>query len=279
MKSPANFVGLLVAAFALASVSAHSSIPFAYAATTTTTTVSANTTFTSLVVSQGDTLVINPGVEVGAAGRHKQRHHNQQGTLIAGTFVNGGAMDIHGMFAFTGEGSNDGGTINVYGTLRFEGVYGDFYNKDGGAINVKENARFEFWRQGSYRPHDLYNGANSLVDNYGAVALTGYTGMRILNDGTLYDQCAGTYTVPVTGNSIVDKCAPSKEHTLTVKSTGLGSSAISGMWMVIRAGDGTVVKTGYTPSPSPGRPGSTGSRCQTMTAGFSAAGKTAARQG
>jgi hypothetical protein len=248
-KFPANFVGLVVAAFALASVSAHYSIPLAYAAaTTTTTTLSANTTFSSLVVGEGDTLVINPGVEVGAQTIINNGTIINRGSLVAGTFVNEGTMDIHGMFAFTGEGSNDGGTVNVYGTLRFEGVSGDFYNKDGGVINVKENARFEFWRQGSYRPHDLYNGANSLVDNYGAVALTGYTGMRILNEGTLYEQCTGTYTVPVTGNSIVDKCAPSKqEHTLAVKTTGLGSSAISGMWTVIRAGDGTVVKTGYTP--------------------------------
>ena len=72
--------------------------------------------------------------------------------------------------------------------------------------------------------------------------------MRIINEGLLlYEQCTGTYTVPVSGNSIVDKCAPAKEHTLTVKSVDLGGNAITGMRAVIRSSDGTAVMTGFTP--------------------------------
>ena len=243
MKFQVSFLGLIVAVSALASVSAHS-IPAAYA---TTTMISANTVFGSLIVNEGDTLVISQGVEVGAESITNNGTIINRGSLVAGSFINGGTIDSYGLFSFNGNGSNDGGTINVHGTLEFEGIYGNFYNMNDGAIKVRENARFEFSRGGSYAPHDLYNDATSLVDNYGAVVSVGYGGMSIVNEGSLYEQCTGSYSVPVSGNAVIDKCAPAEQHTLMVKSADLGANAISGMWTVIRSSDGTIVKTGFTP--------------------------------
>ncbi|MGI0039334.1 MAG: hypothetical protein ACREAO_05925, partial [Nitrososphaera sp.] len=108
MKFQVSFLGLIVAVSALASVSAHS-IPAAYAATTM---ISANTVFGSLIVNEGDTLVISQGVEVGAESITNNGTIINRGSLVAGSFINGGTIDSYGLFSFNGNGSNDGGTIN-----------------------------------------------------------------------------------------------------------------------------------------------------------------------
>jgi len=234
---------VLLACFALVLVPTLM-LPNAYAATTT---ISTDSFFESLVVNEGDTLVIDPEVEVAASSITNNGTITNRGSIVSGgEIINGGIIENYG-FLSSDSTSNDGGTIENYGTLRFMGVHEHFYNMNGGTINVKENARFEFLREGSYQPHNLYNDASSLVDNYGTVAEIGYPGMTIQNQGSLYKQCSGTYTIPVIGNPIIDKCTPAEQHTLTISSSDLDENPISGMWTTIRTLDGTLLKSGFTP--------------------------------
>lgn len=219
-------------------------VPSAYAATTT---ISEDSNFDPLVVNEGDTLIIESGIEVSASSITNNGTITTSGSILTGSeIINGGTIENHGSLSFDSI-SNDGGTIDNYGTLRFMGVHKDSYNMNGGTISVKENARFEFLREGSYQPHSLFNDASSLVDNYGTVAEIGYLGMTIQNEGSLFRQCGATYAIPVIGDPIIEKCTSAEQHTLTISSSDLNENPFSGMWTTIRTLEGTLLKSGFTP--------------------------------
>lgn len=203
-----------------------------------TKTISQDTHLDTLLVKAGETLLVEHNVTVSASN-----------VTNYGTIINKGTLGFD-------YGSNSGsaamGTIDNYGSLAFSGTYGNFTNIDGGKMNIYNDSRFVFDKGGSYSPHYIVNGPNSIIDNNGTVYNTGPLGLAIQNNGgLLYRDCTGVYSVPVYGTTAVDKCAIPIQtvgyHT-TIRTEDQNGNPINGVWTIVRASiDEKVVKAGFSP--------------------------------
>jgi hypothetical protein len=88
----------------------------------------------------------------------------------------------------------------------------------------------------------------TLVNNFGSIINSGIGGFAIENDGSIYNECNATISVPVRGNPPIDNCnVPPEEHTITISSIDLNDNGIKGMWTTVRSVDGALLKSGFTP--------------------------------
>lgn len=159
-----------------------------------TTVISEDVQLGALRVEEGDTLIVMPGVSVSA-----------EHVLNRGNLTNYGTIST----AFIRDMVNDGGVIENYG--RLSNSQGEIYNVNGGRINVKAGGALEHARSSSAIPGMIINDASSVIDNRGTVAvrLYGGGGATVQNDGTIYNQCRGSYDIPfLSGNPVIELCAP-----------------------------------------------------------------------
>jgi hypothetical protein len=157
-----------------------------------TPVISADTQLGALEVKEGGTVVVMPGVSVTAEHVLNRGNLTNYGTISTG---------------FLRDMVNDGGVIENYG--RLSNSQGDIYNVNGGVINIKAGGSLEHARQSSAVPGTIVNDATSAIDNYGSmtVSLYGGGGATVQNDGTMYRECGGSYSIPfLSGNAVIDRC-------------------------------------------------------------------------
>ena len=246
-KSKVTYFGAILAALII--ISGATIVPMLPYAEAATTTISTNTT-QDLVINEGDTVIIESGVELSSNTVTNHGTIINHGSVFVGqNLTNTGMIVNNGTVTIQNEAFNDGGTIDTFGDLVFQGQGGvGFLNINGGKINIKEGGSLLFSRGGSYAPHDLINDEDSVIDNFGSATQVGYGGMSIHNNGTIYNECDAIFSISVSGNPVIDNCGvPPEEHTITVSSIDLSSNSIRGMWTTVRNIDGTLLKSGFTP--------------------------------
>lgn len=169
--------------------------------------------------------------------------------MVGQNLTNTGAIVNNGTLAIQGAALNDGGTIDSYGEIVYQGqAEPGFVNSNGGGITIREDGQFRFHREGSSEPRSLFNEENSVVDNFGSIVNSGIGGFVIENDGSIYNECNATISVPVQGNPTIDNCnVPPEEHAITISSIDLNSNSISDLWTTVRSVDDTLLKSGFTP--------------------------------
>jgi hypothetical protein len=134
-------------------------LPYAEAATTTIST----NTIQDLTVNEGDTVIIESGVEL--ASNTITNHGtiiNYGSVLVGQNLTNTGAIVNNGTLAIQGAALNDGGTTDSYGEIVYQGhSEPGFVNSNGGEITIREDGQFRFHREGSSEPRSLFNEENS----------------------------------------------------------------------------------------------------------------------
>lgn len=225
-------------------------VPVLPKAEAATNTISTNTTVQSFTANQGDTAIINSGVSLTAFAITNHGTIINYGAIYDyGNLNSTGSVVNNGTMLVAGSALNDGGTIDSYGHFEFWGQADPgFVNNHGGKINIKQGGSLLFQRGGSWAPHDLYNENGSVIDNFGSATETGYGGMSIVNSATIHNECNATFTIPVSGNAVIDRCVVPTTDTLTIKSQYATGNPISGYWTVLYDANGNVLKTGFTPA-------------------------------
>jgi hypothetical protein len=198
-----SFLGVLLV------LSVATIMPILPKAEATTTTISSNTSSLSTTVNAGDTLIINPGVNVGISSLVNHGSVVNQGII---QFNSGGTIDNYGIFINAGGSfllggkiinrasgifSNDNGvnielsssdSIDNYGTFS---NYGRLSDTGAGSIDNFSTGQFNNYNSISFAATNILNQGHVL--NAAGASFVYSNGRSFVNDGGVLDN-SGSFT-------------------------------------------------------------------------------------